>query len=214
MNSVNQPKGTPLLDSRKEPQEGPTARPETEGNPAPAGKTSQQELILQIQATMSDINNALTETDLWNLIAASSSPDWRVAKETLDAAEHLLQERHDPSNIPLGLVGHALEGPDINAMKNKVTASLAYFTVINEHLRQREDLSRVFGMFAHQCAASAVRQEEKEMPGTERALPPAPQTGGFIDRMFRLAAKKLQKSTLKTAALEGVKSAPPAWSNS
>lgn len=85
----------------------------------------------------------LPENTVWDIIADTWSPDWAKARAHLGNAANDLFERQKPENIPLGSIGLALDAGELDQSEKRYRDALAEFTVINEALRQDEQLSRL-----------------------------------------------------------------------
>lgn len=105
-----------------------------------------QEMVERVLNALSDTYDTLSDDQLWEAIAATNSPEWREAKEDLRTAELRMEDLNSPEKTSLGLIGSALDSDETNAAKEQHTVSLSHFTVINEGLRQREDLSRLLSV--------------------------------------------------------------------
>ncbi len=102
-----------------------------------------RDLIERVQNALSDTYHTLSEEQLWEVVAEASSAEWREAKKDLQTAECQRQELTSPEKTPLGLIGNALDSDKTNAAQEAVFLSLAHFTVINEGLRERQDLAKL-----------------------------------------------------------------------
>ncbi len=80
------------------------------------------------------------ETTAWDVIAQNNSPDWVSAKTALHRAENTLHTLNKPENRPLGLIGCALAAEEINSAIDMHDQALTHFIIVDEALRQREDL--------------------------------------------------------------------------
>ncbi len=105
-----------------------------------------QDLILRIQAALKDSYANLTNDQLWEAIAANSSPEWRLARADLQDAEKTWNSLHHPAKMPLGLIGQALDSEETNSAGDRYTLSLSHFTIIDEGLRQRPDLEKLLNV--------------------------------------------------------------------
>lgn len=98
----------------------------------PADKT-----FKKIEKAMRETNGDLSESDIWEMLAEAKSPDWGRARETLRACEDDLEDRLSPDNVPLGLIGAALDAGALDHARMLHTEALANFTIVNETLRQQ-----------------------------------------------------------------------------
>lgn len=93
-------------------------------------------LMAKIEAALRKAGGDLAETALWEMVAAESSSLWVHARERLDAEEAELKDRLSPENVPLGLIGSALDGGDLDRVRERHTQALMQFTMLNENMRQ------------------------------------------------------------------------------
>ncbi len=102
------------------------------------------DLVKRVQDALADTyDSILTEEQLWHVIAAANSPEWKSAQEELAAAEKKWKDLNSPANASLGLIGAALDSAENNDARSLFVHALASFTIVNEGLRQREDLGRL-----------------------------------------------------------------------
>lgn len=158
-----------------------------------------QELIRRVQGALSDTYDTLTDEQLWEVIAATCSTEWLEARADLRTAELLWKDMTDPKKASLGAIGEALDCEENDAVKNQCAFSLAHFTVINEGLRQREDLSRLLSVLLVQ-----KRMLERSAERT-RNLQKA--TAGFASTAFGESARDKRQEMAarkKTAGIRGI----------
>jgi len=105
--------------------------------------STNKELVTRIQDSLSNTYETLTEDSLWGIIAQDSSDDWREAKNELTNVQSEWDELNSPSTVPLGLIGGALESHIFIPVAEKLSYSLSNFTIINEGLKEREDLAKL-----------------------------------------------------------------------
>lgn len=105
-----------------------------------------QELVERVLGALSDTYSTLTEEQLWDVIAAASSPQWKQARMELDGAEACWADLNKPDNMPLGSIGEALDSDMTTSVKKDVTVKLSEFKIYDEGLRQREDLKKLLGV--------------------------------------------------------------------
>lgn len=103
---------------------------------------SQANFIQKIEDGLGNFTR-MSESDLWELIAGSYSDEWREARKTVQAASQLLQERTDPDNRPLGAIGAALDGGELDDIKDMHNWALSQFTLHNENLRSEQRLQQM-----------------------------------------------------------------------
>lgn len=93
------------------------------------------------------INNAeeypFSEPQAWSLIAKHASPSWSTAYNSLVDIEMRLHELTRPETIPLGAIGLALGGEELDQVQEEYAHALAGFTIVDENLRQQEDLNKL-----------------------------------------------------------------------
>ena len=92
------------------------------------------------------------EGAIWEMIAGEFSPEWMHAKSNLKSAEQHVKYLALPENMPLGLIGGALQSEEINHAHQTFAEAMAGFTIIDEQLRQHDALKSLLG---------AVRQHQK-----------------------------------------------------
>ncbi|MBI3441084.1 MAG: hypothetical protein HY052_04675 [Proteobacteria bacterium] len=122
-----------------------------------------QELVERVQTALTDTYGTLTDDQLWEIIAESQSPEWRQARDGLREAQLCVDDLNSPEKASLGLIGHALDSEENNAAHEQLSVSIAHFTIINEGLRQRDDLSRLLSVLLVQkrmLERSAERTED------------------------------------------------------
>jgi hypothetical protein len=99
-----------------------------------------QDMVLRVQKALSNTYETLTEDQLWEVIASAASHEWQTARGELRDAEKKWTDLNKPENAPLGSIGNALDSDATNSARDDFAFSLSNFTVINEALRQRDDL--------------------------------------------------------------------------
>ena len=97
-------------------------------------------VIDHIDNALHQSESPLTEKQIWNLIARTYSREWADANAQCQAAEQQIRILKSDDNMPLGLIGAALEGDTITKVKNAQLAALTHFTIIDEMLRMDDDL--------------------------------------------------------------------------
>jgi hypothetical protein len=129
-----------------------------------------------------------TEDQIWEVIAATSGdPAWLKARENMREAEHEWNNLNHPMNAPLGAIGAALEGPEIERVSERFAISLADFTTINEGLRQRQDLSTLLSVLLVQ-----KRMLDQSTQRTREVVNAAKDLAEMfsLSRTFKRSAKK------------------------
>ncbi len=84
-------------------------------------------------------------------------------------AQDAWDDLNHPMNAPLGAIGRALDSDETANANEHLTLSLAHFTVINEGLRQRKDLSTLLSVLLVQKrmldqSAGLTRRVRKPQP--------------------------------------------------
>jgi hypothetical protein len=101
------------------------------------------DFLAALEHKMGQTKKTITEAALWDMIADTWSADWGKARAHLGDAANDLFERQKPENVPLGSIGMALDAGELGKSEKRYREALAVFTVINEELRQDENLSRL-----------------------------------------------------------------------
>ena len=118
-----------------------------------------KEMVLRIHHALSDTYNTLTEEQLWEVIAAAASPEWRTAREELAAAEEQWADLNSPENASLGAIGNALDSEETADVGKNFAVALSDFTIIDEGLRQRADLRKLLQVLLVQRRMLALSGE-------------------------------------------------------
>lgn len=179
-----------------------------------------QELVLRIQNALSETYDKLTEDQIWEVIAANSSAEWRKARADLRIVEEEWADLRRPENTPLGSIGEALDSDETNVVREKYTISLSQFTVINEGLRRREDLRNLLGVLLvqkrmldmsteHTQMVQRQTDDLAELTSIRPAFRKAARRRTHIGAQFKLYAEKLFAPKEKEHA---VKTVPVPWS--
>lgn len=174
-----------------------------------------QEMVERIRTTLSDPDDEMIAEKLWDILASACSPEWREAKEHLDFTKRHLDDLNSPEKAPLGLIGSAMDSDEINAAREQHTLSLSHFTVINEGLRKREDLSRLLMALLKRKedldrSIASTRSLEKatarlafaDASAKEIATPEKPVAGIGIREMFKTHAARLLGHSRKAPSTE------------
>lgn len=114
-------------------------------------------MISRLSQSFTVTSTPLSENALWNVIAEHFSGDWKEKHAELQRAEKRLAQIMAPENVPLGLVGAALHSNETNDVARHHALALADFTIINETLRQQEELHKLLGVmldYQHTLAKS------------------------------------------------------------
>lgn len=177
------------------------------------------ELVKRVQDALSETyDSVVSEEQLWYIVAGANSPEWKAAHDHLTAAEQKWKDLNSPTKASLGLIGAALDSAETNDARSAFVHALASFTIVNEGLRQREDLGRLLKvmmvqtrMLERSAAHSAALQQSTghlaEMDFTRAAEqatrpmrrkdPASPAQG--LAGAFRRVSEKLLGSRQKTA---------------
>ena len=107
--------------------------------------TRHEPMISRLSQSITVISQPLNETALWHVIAEHFSGDWKEKHAELLRTEKHLAQLMSPENAPLGLVGAALHSDETNHAAKQHTLALADFTIINETLRQQEEMHKLLG---------------------------------------------------------------------
>lgn len=101
---------------------------------------SNRSMISRLSSAISH-KPSMPEEAVWGLIASEYSPEWARAKSQLKSAEHEVHLLSLPENVSLGLIGSALDSHVTNNAHNQHAIALAAFTIVDESLRQHDQLS-------------------------------------------------------------------------
>lgn len=113
---------------------------QTEESVIPTPFDKSEEIMKKVTDALQESNGELTESEIWEMLVSDQSESWREASRILQEREADLENRLSPDNIPLGLIGAALDAGALDASRSMHTQALASFTVINETLRQQPGL--------------------------------------------------------------------------
>lgn len=147
----------------------------------------------------------LSEKAVWKLIASEYSPEWSHAKSSLRSAEKQVRFVNAPENMPLGLIGSALHSDETNSAQRDLELALAGFTIIDETLRQQEELTmllRVVRQHQHVISQSLdISLGAADVTSAFAAVAPVPAAttaapASFMRNAVRHFPLKLQNSTL------------------
>lgn len=152
-------------------------------------------MMEHITHALDEADSPLTETQLWNLVARTYSPEWAAASAELQDALQQISIHESPENIALGAIGKALQSPTTNGDEQRHATALASFTVIDETLRSDPDLGRLMKtLHAHSQAlealSSAIAKAVDDF--AEAAAPP-----------HRREQRRMQEQALLAAPLRG-----------
>lgn len=94
-------------------------------------------LLQQVDARMSQ-KGPLAEETIWTMVAEGCSPAWASAKKGLKQAAENLGAWTSDDNMPLGAIGMALDGGEMDKLQGRYNVALAHFTAIEEALRNEQ----------------------------------------------------------------------------
>ena len=163
------------------------------------------ELIRRVQGALTDSYASLSEDQIWEVIATTCDPrppQWQEARENLRSAEKIWDNLNSPMNASLGAIGQALDSHETDDAKKHFDLSLSDFTIINEGLRQRPDLSTLLNVLlvqkrmldqstdrTHQAQQSTI--ELADMTSLRDDFRRAARKPSRIQRQFRAYTQRL-----------------------
>ena len=106
-------------------------------------------LLLCVSNAARRQKRTMSDAEIWDVIAEAASSEWAEAREGLNAKDAALQEHMHPDNVPLGLIGLALDGGRMAELEREHSGALVTFTVINEHLYQQPELRALLQAAVH-----------------------------------------------------------------
>ena len=98
-------------------------------------------VITHVELATRDLYVPLNENQLWNLIARTVSVEWSQAYQNLQTAQQSFCRYDSGEEKPLGPIGAALEGAETTQAYEDFVMKLSSFTIIDEELRQNEELA-------------------------------------------------------------------------
>lgn len=125
-----------------------------------------RDLVRRVHGALASTYTTLTDEQVWEAVAEANSPEWRAARDNLRSAETQWEDLKRPENTALGLIGQALDSDEIEGLREHYHISLSHFTIINEGLRQRPDLSNLLNVLLVQkrmIDQSAARTQQVMM---------------------------------------------------
>ncbi len=163
-----------------------------------------RELVTRVQLALTSSYANLTEEQIWEVIATACDPDppqWKNAREGLRSAQEKWDDLNHPINASLGAIGRALDSDETADASEHLAVSLSQFTIINEGLAQRKDLSTLLNVLlvqkrmVDQSATLTRRIKEAarhltDMFSLKEVFGKAARKPSLIQRQFR-AAKRL-----------------------
>lgn len=103
-----------------------------------------EDISRDIESLTAAAARPLTESQLWQIVAAHASENWREAKSRLEKAEAAVADHFSHANRPLGAIGRALEGERTLKILRTQTAAQADFTIFDEALRNDDTIQSLF----------------------------------------------------------------------
>ncbi len=97
-------------------------------------------VLVHVELATRNVEVPLSENQLWNLIARTVSVEWSQAYQSLQVAQQSFGRYDSGEEKPLGPIGAALEGVESTQAYDDLVMNLSNFTIIDEDLRQKEDL--------------------------------------------------------------------------
>jgi len=146
------------------------------------------DFIAALEHKMGQTSKTITEAALWDMIADTWSADWGKARAQLGDAATDLFERQKPENIPLGSIGMALDAGALGESEKRYSEALAIFTIINEELRQDENLSKLMAVI---CDVQTTLNESSAISKQTQKL----------NNSFKVADKKKTRATAEKKGL-------------
>ena len=104
-------------------------------------------IVEKIRKALEVTKEELNEEALWEIVATHTSEQWAEARNNFNAAEAKWAELNTDNEVTLGSIGDALEWHIRTPVKDEFDASLAYFKITDEGLREREDLKNLMQVF-------------------------------------------------------------------
>lgn len=99
------------------------------------------EWLMRVMTALTSTHFTLTEENVWELICANASDEWREASAERRAAKEAWND-----DRPLGLLGLGSAPTEVDQLKEAYDSAYAQFIIVNEGLQQREDLKRLLGV--------------------------------------------------------------------
>jgi hypothetical protein len=120
----------------------------------------------EIEAMLSQKPGDISEAELWTLIASRHSIEWKAAQEHMAEVEQRLRDMNADANAPLGSIGMALDGMDIDMAEEEQRRALAHFTAVNEQLRQQKQLQDIMrSVLQNRNNLTGAIKDIRQMPG-------------------------------------------------
>ena len=127
-------------------------------------KWQSAEIQVAIESRLGELKRELpaeSETAVWEALAPSINVEWKEARTELERAAKKLNRLHSEDK-PLGLIGQALEGERVNRAEEKYNMALATFTMLDESLRQKDDVRAQLDTAVHELRHRMHLIEEME----------------------------------------------------
>lgn len=116
-------------------------------------------VLVHVELATRNIEVPLSDNQLWNLIARTVSVEWSQAYQSLQSAQQSFGRFDSGEEKPLGPIGAALEGVETTQAYEQLVMTLSSFTIVDEELRQKEDLRLLHEGLAKRQKTLAVSSE-------------------------------------------------------
>lgn len=164
------------------------------------------DMILRVSHALDGTHESLTEEQIWMLVAAAFSDSWRQARGALDAAESEIERLNSSDLASLGAIGRALDSDEVGAAAEDFHTALATFTIVNEGLRQRDDLNTLLKVLLVQrrMLEQSIKQTRNVKAAAQTLTPDfsvaikkqkkrKKSKGVRLNGIFRLYARKIRR---------------------
>jgi hypothetical protein len=128
--------------------------------------------------------------ELFEAVAGKYFPEWKEAKKRLDAA----QKNLDSHTVPLGSIGHALDGGVMTDLEDKVMMALVDFTMINERLHQDKNIK---------AAVDLLKYIQVTLPASEQESLRAMRVNKQFENAVASKGKPVQSNAVQSNWMEG-----------
>ena len=125
-----------------------------------------QEMLNRIQNKLLTYDNKPTEKQLWEIIASSCSPEWRTAWTGFLDAKTQWEYMNSPTEVPLGLIGDALDSHETGIARELYNNSLINFTLENETLIQKTYINELLKVLLEQTRVLKQSEERTNIAQT------------------------------------------------
>lgn len=118
------------------------------------------QILEEIDTLLENIEDQISEAELWRMVAGKYSGEWLEAREQLDMAEKELSDIiEEPERMPLGSIGQALDSHEIIPLEENLSNSFGTFALIDQKLRDDALLARALNELKLRNAI-LIRSEE------------------------------------------------------